>query len=238
MASVITQPRRFVGDTMACLRDLLTSCPGLETRQFVAGYCRVSSGTVRRWIKGDNVPKGMPLLYLRCFLHLADYDVKEFQQLRGNARTLALMLTLGVVTDETANQRLGYLSNPGNTNQSLLRILVRNDGYSLNLDEVIQQLETERGEQFRRTMAAVQQGIAEHIAQAKAKPTVEQPLQPVLMQVDPVMFASGFAHAIRMATVLGQELLAADRVREVRDATRGGLDIQELTRVLQQINDA
>jgi hypothetical protein len=158
----------FSGTTAECLADFGTRYSGMEGRKLLANFCKVVvHPTTREWTSGERVPKGEPLLRVRCFLSLAGYTVSEFEELPDVAQQFMLLLATDVVKVEDAQRELGYKDIKG-----LYDITLR--GKSPLRDKVfrLEQLVRQRADTLRGVSDKWRSDIAAVLSGAKASDEV------------------------------------------------------------------
>lgn len=171
----------FSGNTAECLVDFGTRYPGMEGRKLLANFCRVTvHPTTKDWLSGEQVPKGEPLLRVRCFLSLADYTVSEFEELPEVAQQFMMLMATDIVTIEAAQRELEYKGLKG-----LYDITLR--GKSPLQDKVFRlerlvhrNVDTLQGvlDEWRSNIAAVLSGVKmPDEVRGRSNPAPEQPVE-------------------------------------------------------------
>jgi hypothetical protein len=222
---------KFVGDTATCFADLINKYPGLTVHELIVEFCKVPLETVHRWQRREYFPGGEQLLRLRCFLQLAGYDVTEFKALNGDAQRLAFDICFGPFELDEVEKKLGY--NP-NGHQAVWGIVLRGAGYSDVVETNMRNLlgrrrkatAREREEDWRARITTALESLG------APKVVAQEPLE--RSSIDPGLPVS-FARLVGATTALGGVLVGDPQVqRAVLDATRTGLDLEELVGILQK----
>lgn len=230
--------RKFVGTTAECLTDLYKDrrrAQRLALDRLVGAFCDVEPEAVHRWQPDFDNMRGTSLLRARCFLHLAGYEVREFDGLPEAARSLALLVGLQLIDPYDAQRRIGFEHNTSLT--SLYRVVLRNEGYSAEVTAGITALVKEGAPALTKALAAkreeVRQGLksvdrGEHIV------VVQQPAAQVA-PVDPATVMA-FWKAVGMTVALGLPLADnPEAIAMLRAVSAGSPELHELRDLLNKL---
>jgi hypothetical protein len=224
---------RFVGDTKACFGDFITKHPQLSVIQLVAEFCdKADTPTVQKWQLGAHWPVGHRLLHLRCFLSLAGYEVTEMQRLEGNVKQLAMIVGLQLerVTPEAVAEKLGYDSVK--KVDGLWRITLKGGGFQPPVREQIDKLCRIYGKEAE-TKASEWRG---RIAQVTGGELTVSPPPPVTQENLIPIVAAAFGRTVATAIALGNALLKANEEQAAREATSGGMTMNELVDIFRRLS--
>jgi hypothetical protein len=231
---------KFVGTTEECFAALFANRSDTERlalRKLIADFCDVQTTAVSRWERGRESVRGMSLLRLRCFLHLAGYEVREVDGYSELRRTLLLAIGLGVIEDPYAVQaRLGY-GTPRDQHdlKSLYRIILHNKNYSEGVgDELIKLCDelrdklsaalAEKGREVRRALEMLTVEPQRLVASSPSSPV--ESLNPLTV--------TAFVRSVGLTLALGTPLTGNPAaIQAVLQATRGGMDLRELKLMLE-----
>jgi hypothetical protein len=98
--------------TAECLSDFFKRYRWEAVQRFLAEFTNVEKSTVRRWSNG-NLPLGAELLKVRTVLHLLGYQVEEVQTLPPILQQFGLLVALGLLPVNEAQELLGYKHTNG-----------------------------------------------------------------------------------------------------------------------------
>jgi len=216
--------QRFVGDTKTCFFNLLERRSDFAMISLIAEFCDVNTDIIQRWQARKYFPGGEQLIRLRCFLHFAGYEVTELQQLRGEARTLALMIGTGILKPEKIN--LGYGSK--NSTHSLWRVLVQGGGYTSKVAGSMSGLYTPTR---KKKLENCSQEWQARIAALIDEPVVTEAAD---LSADTEVLAASFGRLIGSVVSLGHLLLEHEGTEAALRATRAGADLRELRELLER----
>ncbi len=232
---MILPPQKFVGSTEECFRDLITNHPEVAVIELIGELCcegkpATRTNRVMRWKDGRYPPTGLELLKLRCFLHLADYEVTELMRLNAEIRKFAFTVSLCPLDPKKTNTELGYEDAEGQPG-ALWRILLRGQGYNDDAKKKAKNLVTRHQKTVDQKIEKWQKRIVDVIGDTKTSQQAPAEDTISLDQIDQI--ATIFGHNIRGAITAGRMLIDADAEGSLLSATRGGLDLMELKDLLE-----
>jgi len=218
---------RLIGTAEECFLDFATNHPELAALQLLAEFCRVNVAQVQKWQRGQYFPRGEQALRIRCFLHLAGYEVIEMQRLPESVRSLGLLIGVGLVDPRRISEELGYTSS---NLTSLWRILVAANmqptrGVSRGISEEV--------ERHRADLDETQTVWRRRIVEALQDDLGQDP-QPTAAAFDAAILVA-FDRSLGTAVALARHVLAHNAAHEALGATRNGQNIRELMEVLAQM---
>jgi len=231
---------KFVGTTDECFADLFKNRTRRERyslHKLLGDFCNVKAEAVSRWERGLQLIRGKSLVHLRCFLHLAGYEVAEVDGYQEPVRSLLLLTGLGVISDWHKLERdLGYDGSKEHT--SLFRNILRNEGHSKDVGDrmvkICKNHEKELEKKVRDMGTEIRQSLKDlmvapnRLVLSTAAPVQSEP-------PDPHVVAS-FAHGVRLVLSLSQPLKGnPEAAKAARRATRDGMDLQELKAVIEEL---
>jgi hypothetical protein len=231
---------KFVGTTDKCFAHLFKGRrrqERLALYRLIGDFCTVNTQAVSEWQRGIRAIRGASLARLRCFLHLAGYEVAEVDGYHEPVRSLLLIVGLQIPDDPYKLEHdLGYEASHL---KSLYGVILRNEGYSEDVRRNIERLRAQHKQELSQKMDSWRVKIKEALKDLAAVPKKTTSSVPSASSgpVDPHMVAS-FAHSIRLTLSLGQTLVTNPvAAQAVREATRNGLDLRELQDLLKNLLD-
>lgn len=236
---------KFVGTTEECFKHLFqdrTRHERYALHKLLSDFCGVRGEAVSRWERGRQQVRGTSLVRLRCFLHLAGYEVKEVDGFQEPVRSLLLIVGLGIAPDgekfdaHALEKSLGY--DEDSNLKSLYRIILRNEGYSdetaKSIREICDSLRDKLDESMREMRSEIKRVLAgltveePRLVARSASPAPSEPVDPLAV--------TSFARSVALTLSLGKAIAGNPAAAvAVRRATRGGMDLEELADMLGEL---
>ena len=235
---------RFVGTTEECFANLFEDRTRQERyalHRLLSDFCDVQQEAVSRWERGTQQIRGASLIRLRCFLHLAGYEVAEVDGYQEPVRSLLLIVGLGITQNDNqtfdANDlevRLGY--ERSNNLKSLYGIVLRNVGYSDEVGAEMRAVCAELQERLADRMRDMRKEIARVLKELKVEPaTATLNKSPAPSEPASAILVTSFARSVGLTLSLAKGLEGNPAsIRAAIQATRGGMDLHELKDLLEE----
>jgi hypothetical protein len=151
------------GTTLECLEHYLKTLPwgtnrcGEEKKPLVE-FVGITTGSVRRWLTKESIPKGMRLVKLRYFLESKGYEVTELAKIQEPIKSLGRLIAFGKIDIREVSLKVGY---PGI--DELFQVLHGNHGVPLAKKKALELI----CEKFEETIPKQPIGVIEIIEEKK-----------------------------------------------------------------------
>jgi hypothetical protein len=236
---------KFVGTSEECFADLFKERTRQERyalHRLLSDFCDVQQEAVSQWERGLRQIRGISLVRLRCFLHLAGYEVTEVDGYQEPVRSLLLIVGMGITSDDDQppldlndlEVRLGY--ERSNNLKSLYGIILRNEGYSKEVGIEMRNIVAELQERLDDKMRDMRKEIARVLKELKVEPaTATLNKWPAPSEPASAILVTSFTRSIALTLALAKGLEGNPAsIKAAIQATRGGIDMHELKELLEE----